>query len=64
MGCTAQRAMYSPDRYPVFPVRFTLPRYPHSAGRFPNTQTVGDQFQCEKELQSTVGIMSIVKWNY
>ncbi|XP_046640963.1 restin homolog [Daphnia pulicaria] len=51
MGCTAQRAMYSPDRYPVFPVRFTLPRYPHSAGRFPNTQTVGDQFQCEKELQ-------------
>ncbi|XP_046641216.1 angiopoietin-1-like [Daphnia pulicaria] len=25
--------------------------YPHSAGRFPNTQTVGDQFQCEKELQ-------------
>ncbi|XP_046448025.1 lamin-C-like [Daphnia pulex] len=53
MGCTAQRPMYSPDRYPVFPVRFTLPRYPHNygAGRFPNTQTVGDQFECEKELQ-------------
>ncbi|EFX82228.1 hypothetical protein DAPPUDRAFT_101703 [Daphnia pulex] len=53
MGCTAQRPMYSPDRYPVFPVRFTLPRYPHNygAGRFPNLQTAGDQFQCEKELQ-------------
>lgn len=54
--------MFPSDTYPVFPVRITRPRNPPNfAAGDPNTNIVGAHVQCEKELEGTVGIMSIVK---